>query len=127
LSIAYLDTHVAVFLAAGALEEFSKEAKRQIDGNDLLISPMVYLEFDYLHSRQKIKLSAKKMYSILNLDFGIQLCQWPFAKVAKEASELHWTNDPFDRIIVAQALVNQEAMLITRDRLIAKNYRKAIW
>ncbi len=127
MSIAYLDTHAAVFLAAGMLEEFSKEAKRQIEANDLLISPMVYLEFDSLYDRQKIKISAKKLYSILNLDFGIQLCQLPFARVAKEASELHWTSDPFDRIIVAQALSNQEAMLITRDRLIGKNYRKAIW
>ena len=127
MSVAYLDTHAAIFLAAGAVEEFSKDAKRQIEANDLLISPMVYLEFDYLFRRGKIRVQAKKLLSILSLDFGIQQCQIPFARVAKEASEIQWTNDPFDRIIVGQAIANQESILITRDKQITKHYRKASW
>ena len=109
------------------MEEFNKEAKRQIEANDLLISPMVYLEFDYLFRRGKIRVQAKKLLSILSLDFVVQQCQFPFARVAKEATEIQWTNDPFDRIIVAQAIANQESMLITRDKLITKHYRKATW
>ena len=51
---AYLDTHVAVWLHAGLIEKLSLEAKRQIEANDLLLSPMVLLEFLYLYERERI-------------------------------------------------------------------------
>jgi len=35
--------------------------------------------------------------------------------------------DPFDRLIVAQAMANHGAYLITRDRLIRHHYRGAVW
>jgi len=127
LSIAYLDTHVAVFLHDGLLEEFSSEAKRQIEANDLLISPMVLLEFAYLFQRKKIGVDAKAIFTALNTAFGVGLCPFPFASVAHEALDIDWTQDPFDRLIVAQARVNHEAKLITRDRLIRRNYGNAIW
>ena len=37
-----------------------------------------------------------------------------------------WTPDPFDRLIVAQARL-LDASLITKDELIHKHYKKAIW
>ena len=37
----YLDTHVVVWLYAGRTDLFPPLAKSQIDGNDLLISPLV--------------------------------------------------------------------------------------
>ncbi len=37
-----------------------------------------------------------------------------------------WTRDPFDRIITAQASLN-EALLITKDGSIRKNYARAVW
>jgi PIN domain nuclease of toxin-antitoxin system len=127
LSIAYLDTHAAVFLHDGLLEEFSSEAKRQLEANDLLISPMVLLEFSYLLRRKKIGVDAKALFTALNTSFGVGLCPFPFASVAHGALDIDWTQDPFDRLIVAQARVNHEAKLITRDRLIRRNYIHAIW
>jgi PIN domain nuclease of toxin-antitoxin system len=47
--------------------------------------------------------------------------------VALEAIDVDWTTDPFDRLIVAQAIANSNAKLITRDRLIRKNYPQAVW
>ena len=70
MSVAYLDTHVAVFLHDGLLEELSSEAKRQIEASDLLISPMVFLELEYLFERQRITVDAKEMFTILSNDFG---------------------------------------------------------
>ena len=35
MSIAYLDTHVAVFLHDGLIEEFSMEARHQLEANDV--------------------------------------------------------------------------------------------
>lgn len=127
MSIAYLDTHAAVFLHDGLLEEFSSEAKRQLEANDLLISPMVLLEFGYLFKRKKIGVDPKALFTALTASFGVALCPFPFAGVVHEALDMDWTQDPFDRLIVAQALVNHEAKLITRDRLIRRHYSNAIW
>jgi PIN domain nuclease of toxin-antitoxin system len=127
LSIAYLDTHVAVFLHDGLIEEFSSEAKRQLEANDLLISPMVLLEFGYLFKRKKIGVDAKAVFTALNTSFGVALCPFPFTGIAHEALDVDWTQDPFDRLIVAHARVNHQAKLITRDKLIRQNYGNAVW
>ena len=67
------------------------------------------------------------MYSYLNATFGVDMCSFPFSAVSLEALSMHWTNDPFDRIIVAQASANHEAGLITADRAIRENYPRAVW
>ena len=127
MSIAYLDTHAAVLLHDGLIEEFSSEARRQLEASDLLISPMVLFEFGYLFKRKKIGVEAKALFTALNTSFGVALCAYPFASVAHEALDVGWTEDPFDRLIVAQAQVNHGAKLITRDRLIRQNYGNAVW
>ncbi len=127
MSVAYLDTHIAVFLYAGAVEELSMEAKRQIEANDLLLSPMAFLELEYLFQRRRTSVGAVALYAALNASFGVSLCQFPFPAVALASLNVIWTNDPFDRLIVAQASANHEAMLITRDREIRQRYPRAIW
>ena len=37
-----------------------------------------------------------------------------------------WVRDPFDRLIVAQAIAN-EAPLVTKDEKIRRHYRRAVW
>lgn len=127
MSVAYIDTHVAVYLHDGLTDELSNDAGRQIEANDLLLSPMALLEIDYLFRRKRIKVGAAAMFATLNTSFGVALCQFPFAQVAHEALSVAWTMDPFDRLIVAQASANHGAMLITRDRLIRRNYLNAVW
>ena len=127
MSVAYLDTHSAVFLHDGLVEEFSSEAKKQIEANDLLISPMVYLEFDYLFQRKRIGVDAISMAATLNAAFGVAFCRLPFPAVVLESFKFTWTSDPFDRLIVAQASANHTAMLITRDRVLRQNYSNAVW
>lgn len=127
MSVAYLDTHVAVFLHDGLIEELSSEAKKQIEANDLLISPMAWLEFDYLYQRKRISLNAQAIFTNLYATFGVSLCQLPFPLVALDSLKHTWTTDPFDRLIVAQASANHGAMLITRDRTIRRHYTNAIW
>lgn len=127
MSAAYLDTHVAVFLHDGLTEELSIQAKRLVEANDLLISPMVFLEFEYLYQRKKIGVSARTLFTAINATFGVAICQFPFAAIAYEALDTRWTTDPFDRLIVAHASANRESVLITRDRLIRRNYHNALW
>jgi PIN domain nuclease of toxin-antitoxin system len=127
VSVAYLDTHVAVFLRAGAVEELSREAARQIEANDLLISPMVLLELEYLFERRRTNANADTMLRDLNGDFGVNVCQLPFSKIATEAVAIDWTDDPFDRLIVGNARANRNAVLVTRDRVIRRNYPRSAW
>ena len=44
----YLDTHVVVWLYAGETSKLSQAAEELINTNDLLISPIVLLEMNYL-------------------------------------------------------------------------------
>jgi len=44
-----------------------------------------------------------------------------------EALPLDWSRDPFDRIIVAQAIANHDAVLLTADAHIRSHYRRAVW
>jgi predicted nucleic acid-binding protein len=46
---AYLDTQVIVRLATGDLKRISRPAKLALERYDLLISPMVRVELQYLH------------------------------------------------------------------------------
>ncbi len=127
VSVVYLDTHAAVFLHDGLIEEFGIEAKRQMEANDLAISPMVLMEFDDLFRRKRIRTGAKALFATIGASFGVALCSFPFPKIAHEALGITWTMDPFDRLIVAHARANRGASLITRDRLIRQNYPEAVW
>jgi PIN domain nuclease of toxin-antitoxin system len=44
-----------------------------------------------------------------------------------EALNAAWTNDPFDRIIVSQALANNATGLVTADTTIRMHYPEAVW
>lgn len=127
MSIAYLDTHIAVFLHDGLVEELSSAAKREIENNELLISPMVVLEFEYLHARKKISVDAKALTAALAETFGVAVCSFPFPAIVSESLGLEWVTDPFDRLIVGHAAANQSSLLITRDRLIRRHYANSVW
>ena len=127
MSAIYLDTHVAIYLHDGLTEELSSEAKRRIDDSDLLISPMVVLEFKYLFVRKKVSVDPKSLLAALAATFGVGVCALPFASVVFESLDLDWTTDPFDRLIVGHAAANRMAPLITRDRLIRHHYPGAVW
>ncbi len=108
VSIAYLDTHVAVFLCDGLVEELSSAAKREIENNDLLISPMVVLEFEYLHARKKISVDARALTETLAETFGVAVCSFPFSAIVHESLSLECITDPFDRLIVGHATGESE-------------------
>ena len=95
--------------------------------NDLLISPIVLLELEYLHKRKRISRQAVDVSQYLSSAFGVGICHYPFPAVTLESVGLDWTCDPFDRMIVAQARANDNAVLITADAFIRRHYKRAIW
>jgi len=127
VSVAYLDTHVVLWLFARAGEGLSPAARRSIeDAVELRISPMVLLELDLLCEIGRTRVGAATIHPYLQERIGLIVCDRRFAEVAIRAGKLSWTRDPFDRIITAQADLNV-APLVTKDRGIRSHYPMAVW
>ncbi len=122
----YLDTHAVEALVNARTRWFSKEAQHALAGeSEFRISPMVFLELEYLYEIGRTRVRARETLNKLAASIGLALCKLPFQDVALQAASESWTRDPFDRIIVAQARI-AKAVLITRDSNILANYNKAV-
>jgi len=122
----YLDTHVVLWLYEGLLNKLPKTALQTIDASDLLVSPMVRLELQYLHEIKRSRQPAGSILSDLRAQIGLAVCDLPFDQVVRKASEFTWTRDPFDRVIVAQSAC-KNLRLLTKDRGIRKHTALAFW
>jgi PIN domain nuclease of toxin-antitoxin system len=123
----YIDTHVVLWLYHRRGEGLSERARRLIEYEpEILISPIVVLEIDYLHEIGRTTLGSEPVFKYLNEQIDLQACKKSFFDVILAASQLSWTRDPFDRIITAQAKLERNG-LITKDRIILENYEQAIW
>ena len=125
-ALTYLDTHVAAWLFAGRADLLSKTAQRAVEEGDLLVSPAVTLELQYLYETKRTSEPARRVIDDLRHRVGLRVCDLPFADVVNRALEQHWTRDPFDRIIVGQAAL-QEAALVSKDRHVRARYERAVW
>lgn len=125
-AVSYLDTHVAAWLFAGEVARLSAPARKAIESDDLLISPAVVLELQYLYETKRVGYSAEVVINDLQHRVMLRVCDLPFPDVARRAMTLTWTRDPFDRLIVAQAAV-RETRLITKDRVLRKRYHASFW
>jgi PIN domain nuclease of toxin-antitoxin system len=124
--IAYLDTHVLSRLAHGNAR-IGRDAARLVQSAELLVSPMVLLELEYLYEIGRLALPARDIQRKVEHELGARLCDLPFADVARAALDEKWTRDTFDRIIVAQAKVNGLAPLISSDEEIIVHYPRTVW
>ncbi|MBI1860613.1 MAG: PIN domain-containing protein [Deltaproteobacteria bacterium] len=122
----HLDTHVVVWLYYGRSELISDKAKKLIEVNDLSISPMVSLELEYLHEAGKVSVGSKEILRDLEMRVGLVLASESFELISEAAIEQSWTRDPFDRLLVAQAIIGN-ARLVTKDRSILRHFGKAMW
>jgi len=122
----YLDTHIVVWLFYGFLDNISDVAKNHINENEIVISPIVLLELQYLLEKKKISHDFNKIYKTLSTNIGLKISNSIFQDVINQAISLKFTSDPFDRIIVAEARLNN-CKLVTKDSIIIKNYTKAVW
>jgi len=125
--IAYLDTHVAIWLAAAEIKRISSRALATVRRSDVLLSPMVLLELEYLYEIGRSRIRAQDTLRKLEMELGLRLCELSFAAVVSTALHETWSRDPFDRMIVAQAKANGLAWLISADEHIAKQYPRTIW
>jgi len=122
----FLDTHVVVWLYSGDLDLFSPQIQQDLEDNELLVSPIVALEIQYLHEIDRITTGAEEVIEELKRTMGLQISDVPFPQVVSQALFNTWTRDPFDRIIVAQAALGHDRLL-TKDQTILDHYEYAYW
>ncbi len=122
----YLDTHVLLWLHAGLLDRFTARGRRLLEQNDLMISPCVKLELQYLLEIGRTTVPADLVVGELNGQIGLTVCDLPFDIVVNRALTLDWTRDPFDRLISAQALC-RGMPLLTKDKSIRRHVKLAVW
>ena len=124
--LVFLDTHVLIWLYDALIDRFSKKAKHLINKNPVLISPFVKLEIQYLYESNKIKVQPVPVIATLENSMGLYISQTPLKNIIDVALTLDWTRDPFDRLLTAEAIVNN-AYFITKDEDILKNYSFSVW
>ncbi|MBI3045411.1 MAG: type II toxin-antitoxin system VapC family toxin [Betaproteobacteria bacterium] len=123
---AYLDTHVALWLYSGQTERISKRAANLINKERIGVSPVVLLELQYLQEIGRVTATPRTIIADLKRRLGLAVEDRSMETIAERALALNWTRDVFDRLIVAQAALDN-GELITTDRLILKHYPKAVW
>ena len=122
----YLDTHAVVYLYADGLDSFSKKGRKLLENEPLIVSAMAVLELDYLFEIKRVLVPADKILKALKTNTGLTVCDLPLSKIVTHASKLTWTRDPFDRVIVGNAMLREQALL-TKDKNILKHYELAVW
>ena len=122
----YLDTHILVWLYAGEVGRLSAVGQQLLRQHDLLVSPIVSLEVQYLYEIQRIQVDAPTLMADLRYRLGMKVCEKPFDRVVERSWQYDWTRDPFDRLIVAQASLDDD-LLLTKDETIRAHYLFARW
>jgi PIN domain nuclease of toxin-antitoxin system len=125
-ALIYLDTHVVAWAFQGEIERIPTAAQDAIDVNDPLISPIVLVELQYLFEIGRCAQPAQDVLTALADEIGLKVCDQPFFRVASRALDQAWTRDPFDRLIVSQAILSGSP-LVTKDRKIHEHYAHALW
>jgi len=122
----YLDTHVVIWLYGDTVNKLSSLAENSIRENDIYISPMIRLELQYLYEIGRLGSSPNQIIEYLANQTDLQICQKDFSLIIERAMQITWTHDVFDRLIVANAVVD-ENILLSKDRKILENYTLARW
>ena len=85
-ALIYLDTHAVVWLYAKELTRFTRVGLDSLEANELLISPMVLLELEYLHETSRIQIRSRTICDSLEQTLGLHVCEGSFAPVVRLAS-----------------------------------------
>lgn len=96
-----------------------------LDRDLAVISPAVLLELEFMHEIGRTRSGARIVARYLGEELDIRIAEDSFAQVAEGALDLIFTRDPFDRLIVAHAVV-LKVPLITFDAQIQANYSRAM-
>ena len=65
-----------------------------------------FLEIQFFKEIKRITRSAEQILNELHTDLPIDIANSETISLMIKAAEINWTRDPFDRLIVAEAIVN---------------------
>lgn len=122
----FLDTHTVVWLYSGQLDLFNPKVLKLINSEQVCISHIVKLEIQYLFEIKRVKYEPGLIIDTLIDEIGLMYSDNNFESIVRQAIHLSFTRDPFDRIIIADASINN-SKLISKDRNIKKHYKNTIW
>ncbi len=122
----HLDTHVVCWLYAGLVHQLSQRVVECIETNQLVISPWVLAELQVLYEKGVLTLPALPIFEDLEKRLGLSITNFTSIQVIKASMSLSWAEDPFDRMIVSEASLD-EAPLITKDAHLHAHFKQVIW
>ncbi len=121
-----LDTHAVVWLYTGEIERFTPYGQELLESEQLTVSPIVQLELTYLHEIGRLKVGGADIVGDLQSRILLYTVNQPLLAVVQAAASLSWTRDPFDRLIVGDALA-ANCPLLTKDEAIHAKAPLAVW
>lgn len=121
-----LDTHAVVWLYTGEVDRFTPEGRVLLESQQLTVSPIVQLELTFLHEIGRLRVGGADILGDLESRLRLFIVNQPLLAVVQAAASLDWTRDPFDRLIVGDALA-ANSQLLTKDDTIHANLSLAVW
>ena len=111
-----LDTCSYIWLLTNDEKQLSKKAREALmgDGSTTYISIVSQIEMTAKHSRHKIKglnNSIISYFKEIRISSGIELLNLNQEDIEETASLPKIHSDPFDRLLISQALNNQMALI----------------
>ncbi|MGK7933778.1 MAG: type II toxin-antitoxin system VapC family toxin [Microcystaceae cyanobacterium] len=122
----YLDSHIVVWLYTDLTDRLSNLAKFLINENELYISQIVRLELQYLYEIGRIREASDTIIEDMSNRIDLKACNKSLDLIINQSLNINWTRDPFDRLIVGNASIDQN-ILLTKDRTILANYQNSRW
>ena len=122
----HLDTHVALWMAAGETRRRLKPIEAMLRKGPLFLSPLAILELQFLFELGRLGARVEDVVGVLLEDHGVEEAPGDLREIGRQAMALGWTRDPFDRLIVAHAIAHG-SVLLTADETILAHCPRARW
>lgn len=121
-----LDTNVALWLLLGERQSVTRTAVKALvdDENEIALSAVSVWEIAIKRSLGKLEIASNWYRELAALDFTPMMVT---AEHARKVEELPWHHrDPFDRLLVSQAIVEDHG-LVTADRQLEAYGIEIVW
>jgi PIN domain nuclease of toxin-antitoxin system len=121
-----LDTHVVAWLYQGPEQHLTLGVRERLRREQLGVSPVSQLELQYMFELGRTRGPAEQVIRELGGRLGLSVVDISATVLCREALELRWTRDPFDRLLAAHALA-QGLTLVTKDHILRRHLPLAWW